>query len=108
MAVENEVEMVRRGADNLDALIAERIDGPYALFFVTPEGEEFPDGAESESGMAIDQAGRIFSFWTAWDAERGEATLETWEQTEAEPFWSGIAEYRQARAAVGLREPSST
>ncbi len=103
MAVENEAGPVRRGAANLEALIAERIVGPYALFFVTPEGEAFPDGSESESGFAIDQAGRVFAFWTGWDAERGEAVLESWEQDEPEPFWTDSAEYRQARLAVGLQ-----
>lgn len=104
MAVENETGQVRHGADNLGALVAERIVGPFALFFVTPEGEEFPDGSESESGFAIDQAGRVFAFWTGWDAERAEAVLESWEQVEPEPFWSDIAEYRWVRAEVGLSE----
>ena len=102
MAVVRAAGLVSPDAVDLDALVVERLAKPFALFFVTPEGEDFPDGTMSESGFAIDHDGRIFAFWTTWDAERGGPMLETWEQVEAEQLWLDDAEYRHAREAVGL------
>lgn len=109
MTVENENDTVtvEGSAERLEALIAERVTGRYAYFFVTPEGRALPDGTEDESGFVIDERGRVFAFWTAWDAARNDVTFESWEEDEPEPFWAEIAEYRRARASVGLREPGA-
>lgn len=102
MAVEDQVEPIEGDAERLHALIAERVPGRHAWFFVVPEGYALPDGTMAESGFAINEQGRVFSFWTGWDATRNAFTFESWEQVEPEPFWSESAEYRQARQAVGL------
>ena len=107
MAVEDELVPVEGSTERLNALIAERVTGHFALFFVTHEGRMLPDWTYDESGHVIDQRGQVFAFWTGWDAARNTFTFESWERVEPEPFWQDIAEYREARASVGLRESSA-
>ena len=102
MAVEDEIVGVEGGAERLDQLIAERVPGRHAWFFVTPEGDILPDGTYTESGHVIDEQGRVFAFWTGWDPARNAVTFEIWEQDEPEQSWNDSVEYRQAREAVGL------
>ena len=54
------------------------------------------------SGHVIDESGRIFMFWTDWDAARGRPVFTTWQQVEPASSLSDSSEYREARAAVGL------
>ena len=102
MAIEDTVDPIEGDAERLHALIAERVPGRHAWFFVAPEGDNLPDGTYTESGHVIDERGRVFAFWTGWDAARNAFTFESWEQAEPEPHWSESAEYRRAREAVGL------
>jgi hypothetical protein len=102
MAVEDDIVAVEGGVERLDQLIAERIAGRHAMFFVTSEGDVLPDGTDTESGHVIDEQGRVFAFWTGWDAARNVFAFESWEQVEPESHWSESAEYRRAREAVGL------
>ncbi len=104
MAVEEHVEPVEGSAERLDELVGARLAGRFAYFFVVNEGDVLPDGTETESGHVIDEQGRVFAFWTGWDPARNAFTFESWERVEPEPFWQDIAEYREARASVGLRE----
>ena len=92
-----------RARATLDALVRSKGLGRFAYFFVTGEGTFFPNGIEEASGSVIDDQGRVFDFWTAWDAQRGEVAFETWEQVEPSPRWLESAEYRRARERVGLR-----
>ena len=62
----------------------------------------FPDGTESMSGNVIDAQGRVYFFWTDWDAERQGPKLGIWRKEEPEEHWLESREYRDARAAVGL------
>jgi hypothetical protein len=86
----------------LDALVRAKGLERYAYFFVTGEGRFLPDGTEESSGCVLDASGRVFSFWTGWDAGRGQKILAEWEEVSVEPHWRRSAEYRRARAAVGL------
>jgi hypothetical protein len=92
---------VTREAQVLERLLAARGIGPHALFFVSGEGEFFPNGIEESSGFVVDHEGRVYSFWTGWDAERDEVGFTEWEQVEPEPSWREDEEYRQALEAVG-------
>jgi hypothetical protein len=91
-----------RQALDLERLIGQQVQGRYALFFNVGEGTVFPDGTEDESGYVLDEWGRVFSFWTGWDAGRGTVTLEEWKQVEVEPHWEKIGEYRRAREQLGM------
>ena len=102
MAVEDEIVSIEGSVERLYALIEERISGRYALFFGINEGEVMPDGTETESGFVIDERGRVFAFWTAWDAARNGVIFESWEEDEPEPHWQESADYQRARVAVGL------
>ena len=86
----------------LDALVRSKGLERYAYFFVTGEGHFFPNGVEESSGSVIDDHGRVFDFWTAWDARRERPTFRFWRQVDPEPHWERSAEYRRARQAVGL------
>ncbi len=103
MALADQVEPIEGSAERLDALIAERIPGRHAWFWVVQEGATLPDGTYDESGHVIDEQGRVFAFWTGWDTARNTVTFESWEQVQPEPSWTDSVEYRQAREAVGLR-----
>src|SRR5687768_9414594 len=58
----------------LRRLIRERGLERYGLFFGTGEGSFLPDGTEAGSGYVVDERGRVFFWWTGWDAERRTAT----------------------------------
>jgi len=83
-------------------LLAERGIGRHGIFSDVGEGEMFPDGTESMSGHVIDADGRVFFFWTDWDAERGRPTFETWEPVTPSDDWLDSEEYRAARATAGF------
>ncbi len=100
----NARERPTHGQETLRQLIRARGIERYGLFFGTGEGSFFPNGTEESSGYAIDDRGRVFFWWTGWDAERGAVTLETWEEVEPDSAWDQSAEYRRARQAVGLSD----
>jgi hypothetical protein len=54
------------------------------------------------SGSVLTQDGRCFGFWTGWDHGRGRPYFRRWYEEHPEPAWDESAEYRQARAAIGL------
>ena len=74
----------------------------YAFFFVIGEGRQLPNGLEVTSGTVIDRSGKVYSFWTTWDDERGEPALTRWREIPVEPDWLEESEYREALQAVGL------
>jgi hypothetical protein len=90
----------------LDTLIRAKGLKRWAYFFTTGEGCFFPDGTEECSGNVIDEYGRVFFFWTDWDAEHNTPMMRIWEQEEPESRWAASAEYRRARRAVGLPPPA--
>lgn len=99
---ENSTRPATREAQVLGRLVSARVFGPYAFFFVSGEGEFFPNGVEESSGFVIDRHGSVHSFWTGWDADRDEVTLVGWESVDPEPTWLEDDEYRRAREALGL------
>jgi hypothetical protein len=106
--VERLPDEYERQMTTLARLVAARGVGRYASFWEVGEGTFLPDGTEDLSGYVVDEHGRVFFFWTAWDAERDEPAFETWRQVEPEPHWADSEEYREARAVVGLDAPSPT
>lgn len=57
---------------------------------------------EAASGKVIDSSGRVYTFWTGWDAEGNAPTFRIWKQVDHEPRWEQSTAYKRARAAVGL------
>ena len=102
MAIRPGTRTDTREARALRRLVEGQGLGRYAFFFVTAEGDELPDGTEETSGFVLHDDGRVFSFWTGWDAARGEPVFTEWEQVEPEAHWMRSAEYRRARERVGL------
>jgi hypothetical protein len=86
----------------VEALLDEIGIGRRALFDDVGEGTIFPDGTESMSGHVVDEVGRVFFFWTDWDAARKRPVFTTWQQIEPSASLMASAEYRAARKAVGL------
>jgi hypothetical protein len=102
MAIHSRSNRVTREGTLFDRLVKDRGVDQGAFFFVTGEDDLLPNGIESMSGFVIDGQGRVFSFWTGWDAEHNEPTFAEWEQVKPKPAWQESAEYRQARQQVGL------
>ncbi len=94
-----------RSIDAIRRLLDERGIGRYAIFREVNEGTAFPDGTEAMSGHVVDEQGRVYFFWTDWDAEHGRPVLSTWVEVAVEPAWSESDEYLDARAEVGLPPP---
>ena len=97
-----EPDRFERSIEAVEALLDDIGIGRRAIFHDVGEGTIFPDGTESMSGLVIDEVGRLFFFWTDWDAARGRPVFTTWKQVEPEPSLSASKEYRQARASIGL------
>lgn len=106
MAIKREPVMLtaeqQRQLDVLLDLVRTKGLGRFAFFLTSVEGSFMPDGTEEVSGCLIDEHGRVFSFWTEWDAKGSAPTLGEWEQIEPQPHWARIREYQEARKAVGL------
>ncbi len=90
----------------IHALIGERGMGRHALFGEVNEGTPFPDGTEAMSGRVLDEHGRVFAFWTDWDAERQCPVFVTWREVSPEAHTVADREYLEARRAVGLDRPA--
>ena len=90
----------------IDGLIGERGVGRHALFGEVNEGTIFPDGTEAMSGHVVDEQGRVFTFWTGWDAERQAPVFVTWREVGPDDRLNADREYLQARRAVGLDRPA--
>ena len=86
----------------LDGLVRERGLDRFAYFLVTGEGRFLPNGVEVTSGHVLDATGRVFRFWTAWDADRDRASFKIWKPTTPNPRWERSREYQRACTAVGL------
>ncbi len=93
----------------LHGLIQEKGLAPssYALFFCSGEGNFLPistdeDEVEETSGYVLDKGGHVHSFWFGWDIEKRKPTLTEWHSVKADPEWLTSAEFRQARASLGL------
>jgi hypothetical protein len=107
MAIHPGAQVDSRPASPLERLVRERGLRRFGLFFVTGEGELFPNGDEEQSGYVIDELGQAYSFWTGWDPDRQEVTFTEWEAVDEEPEWRGVGEYERARACAGL-DPSAS
>ena len=92
-------------ADALDRLVRGRGLERHALFGVVGEGREMPSGLEEVSGYALASDGRVYFFWTGWDAERMAETLRIWEQATPDASWADDSEYVAAQKKLGLRTP---
>ena len=88
----------------LRALVAEQGITRFGVFDGSGEGLPMPGGLEEFSGYLIDDRGRHFAFWVAWDETRGDYCLSEWESAPFDPEWLADDEYRRARADAG-REP---
>jgi hypothetical protein len=86
----------------VEALLDDLEIGKRIIFDDVGEGTIFPDGTESMSGHILDERGRLFLFWTDWDAARERPVFTTWKQIEPEPRMMASKEYLQARASLGL------
>jgi len=91
-------------ADELHRLVRGRGLSRYAVFGVVGEGREMPNGLEEASGYVLEPDGRVHFFWTGWDANRGEATMHTWEEATPDEAWDDDDEYLAARRRLGQRE----
>jgi hypothetical protein len=96
-----------RSVAAIEALLDEIGIGRRELFHDVGEGSIFPDGTESMSGHVVDQLGRVFIFWTDWDAARKRPVFTTWKQLKPEPSLLASKEYQRARAALGLTRTRS-
>ena len=91
----------------VEALLDDLGIGRRAIFHDVGEGTIFPDGTESMSGHVVDELGRVFIFWTDWDAARGRPVFTTWKQIGPEPSLAASKEYQRARISIGLRPASA-
>lgn len=91
-----------RQQDIFDRLIRAQGLERFALFFVTGEGIEMPDGLEESSGFVLDASERVYFFWLGWDTSREQPVFTDWQEVKIEPHWENVAEYRRAREAIGL------
>jgi hypothetical protein len=96
------IDRFERSVAAIEALLDDLGIGRRALFHDVGEGTIFPDGTESMSGHVLDEHGRVFIFWTDWDAARGRPVFTTWQQIEPSPALTGSKEFREAQAALGL------
>jgi hypothetical protein len=102
MAIRDNAKTEAEQRDVLRHLIREQGIGQYALFFVSGEGDETPDGVEEASGYLVDETGRVYSFWLGWDPRHGRTALTEWERVDPDPDWIEEPEYRRALQTVGL------
>jgi hypothetical protein len=103
MAIHHETGQETHQVDALTRLLRERGVDRYGLFLVSGEGRKLPDGGEATSGYVIDEAGRVYFFWMAWDTAVNRISLTRWQQVEPDPDWLEEPEYRLAREAAGLQ-----
>ena len=84
-------------------LLRERGIGRHALFLTQREGTVLPGGLESLSGFVLDEAGRVYGFWLAWDQDAQALTLAPFSLVEnAAAAFADDVEYHAARRALGL------
>ncbi len=86
----------------LDTLIRQRLPGRYAIVFDTVEGTCLPSGEEEQSGLVLNEDGRVFSYWLGWDQQQGVLALVQWDEITPEPRWLHDSEYRHALECLGL------
>lgn len=91
-----------RSIAGIDALLDDLGICRRAIFYDVGESTIFPDGTESMSGLVADELGRVFFFWTDWDAARERPVFTTWKQIEPEPALMASKEYQQARTSLSL------
>jgi hypothetical protein len=101
MAIHPGARADSRPESPIERLVRERGLRQFGLFFVTGEGDFFPNGDEEQSGYVIDNRGQIYSFWTGWDPAHRDVVFTEWEKVEEEPEWRDVGEYHRARARAG-------
>ena len=80
----------------------------FAILHTVGEGRFYPNGMEERSGDVMDEEGRIWMFWTAWDPVREEVTLQDWEEAHPSSSLKRTRGYAQARRELGLDEAEPT
>lgn len=100
--IEHDAKLEPAEVDTLEQLVAARGIGACAPFLVAGEGTILPNGDEESSGYVVDETGRVFRYWLAWDDERDAPTLSVWRQVEQPDRWRDHPEYRKAREQLGL------
>src|SRR5438067_13197980 len=102
MAIGPSMQTTSQPASSLERLVREKGLQRFGLFFVTGEDDCLPNGEEETSGYVISDVGKIYSFWTGWDAARSDVVFIEWDAVEEEAEWRGVGEYERARARAGL------
>lgn len=74
----------------------------FAVFDVSVEGKIYPNGVDETSGLALNEDGRIWFFWTDWDDEHQQVTIRHWEELPITPLLASGREYERARRELGL------
>ena len=67
----------------IEALLDDLGFGRRAIFHDVGEGTIFPDGTESVSGHVIDEAGRVYFFWSRLGRRSGSPRLHDLEASRA-------------------------
>lgn len=92
----------------LERAILERGLTRFAIVDTVGEGRSYPNGMEERSGDVMDQDGRVWMFWTAWDPVRQRVTIRTWEEVDLVPSLTASKGYARARRELGLDVDSTT
>jgi hypothetical protein len=108
MATHSNAKPSTREAQVLGRLLSAQGIDCYGLFFVSGEGDFFPNGVEETSAFVVDGMGRVYSFWTGWDDERQDVRFDEWASVSPEPDWLGDDEYIHACQRAGLDLPSTS
>ncbi len=88
----------------LERAIRDRGLRRFAILDSVGEGLFYPNGMEQRSGDVMDQDGRIWMFWTAWDPIRKLVTIRDWEEAAVIPALMATRGYVRARQQLGLEE----
>jgi hypothetical protein len=83
-------------------LIARRLTGRFIILDDSDEGTVFPDGTVDISGCVIGEHGDLYAFWVDWDQASDRPVLGIWRREQESEHSRDSAEYRRARALVGL------
>ncbi len=62
-----------------------------------------PTARKKESGSVIASDGRVYFWWTGWDAEQGQPTFKYWDEVKPDSSWDDDAEYVRACELLEMR-----
>src|SRR3712207_8089593 len=81
----------------LERAIEERGLRRFAILETVGEGRFYPNGMEERSGDVMDQAGRVWLFWTGWDPIRERIVIQDWVEADVVPALKQTKSYARAR-----------